>query len=162
MAKVNEVAHIEFIKDLLRNGEERKTILAKTSKKWQKLSVRSIDRLIRNAKDALRSEIEQIETKTQESINKEVESRKSKILTVIERMEILSAIAKGEIPLTKPMVVDKNIENVPVVPDWMDRRAAIAELNKMQGEYAPVKTETNLLSDGKRISFEVGFKKTDK
>lgn len=58
---------------------------------------------------------------------------------VEERKEVLSQIARGEIPLKKPMVCDGDIVEVPVVPDWMDRRNAIAELNKMDGSYAAIK-----------------------
>jgi len=47
-------------------------------------------------------------------------------------------------PLTKPMVVNGDLQLIPVVPDWMDRRNAIAELNKMEGDYAPTKiAQTN-------------------
>lgn len=141
MAKTSEVAHIEFIKDFLRKGEKRKTILANFSKKWQKVSVRVFDCRLKEAKGQLQVEIKQIESETSISVQKEIESRKSKILTVIERMEILSSIARGEIPLKKPMVCDGAIELIEVVPDWMDRKSAIAELNKMQGEYAPAKTD---------------------
>lgn len=141
MAKVGEVAQIEFIKDLLRKGLDRKTVLAKVVKKWQNLSTRVIDRRLNEAKKQLQAEIKQIEAGTQEGVQKEIEARKEKILTVVERMEILSSIARGEIPLTKPIVVDKSIELIKVVPDWMDRKSAIAELNKMQGEYAPAKID---------------------
>jgi len=58
-----------------------------------------------------------------------------------ERMQILTQIIRGEIPLNKPMVVDKQIVEISTVPDWSDRRAAIAELNKMDGSYAATKTD---------------------
>ena len=54
-----------------------------------------------------------------------------------ERMETLTMIARGKVPLKKPMVVDKEIVLIDVVPDYMDRKNAIAELNKMDGSYAP-------------------------
>ena len=73
-----------------------------------------------------------------------VKTQEMRIISVARRMEILSDIAEGKIPLTKPMVCDGVIEIVPVVPDWMDRKSAIAELNKMDGSYTPIKTETNL------------------
>ena len=141
MAKVAKVAQVEFIKDLLRKSNSRKNILSKFVKKWQGQSERTIDRMIKDATTQMQDEIKQIEVETSISIQKEIESRKSKILTVIERMEILTEIARGGIPLMKPMVCNGIIENVPVVPDWMDRKNAIAELNKMEGEYAPTKTE---------------------
>lgn len=61
------------------------------------------------------------------------------ILSVAQRKDILAKIALGKIPLTKPMVCDGEIKLVPVVPDWNDRKNAIAELNKMDGSYAPIK-----------------------
>ena len=70
------------------------------------------------------------------------------VATVAERMQILTQIARGEIPLYKPMVCDGVIENVPVVPDWMDRKNAIAELNKMDGSYAPTKATINVNKAG--------------
>ena len=69
------------------------------------------------------------------------EALKKAILTKHERMEILTQIAKGEIPLVKHIVCDGVIQEVEVVPAWADRKAAIAELNKMDGEYAPIKKD---------------------
>lgn len=59
----------------------------------------------------------------------------SGILSKIERQKILTQIALGEIPLTKYVVADGVIHDMPVVPSWNDRKAAIAELNKMDGAY---------------------------
>lgn len=66
------------------------------------------------------------------------------IMSVAERMGVLTQIARGEIPLKKPMVCDGIIQEVDVVPDWMDRKNAIAELNKMDGSYQPTKIEANV------------------
>lgn len=66
------------------------------------------------------------------------------VASVAERMHILTQIARGQIPLFKPMVCDGVIEQIEVVPDWMDRKNAITELNKMTGDYAPAKTEMNI------------------
>lgn len=78
-------------------------------------------------------------------INKEAEAlatvAASGILSKIERQKILTDIALGNIPLTKHIVCDGIIQEVEVVPSWGDRKAAIAELNKMDGDYAPTKTE---------------------
>jgi hypothetical protein len=150
MAKVSEVEQVEFVKDCMRKGLSRKIILSKFGKKWLNLSSKTVDRRICEATKQMQVEIKQIEQGTAESIAKEIESRKSKILTVIERMEILSSIGRGELPLTKPMVCDGVIELVPVVPDWMDRKSAIAELNKMEGDYAP--TKTDITSKGEAIN----------
>ena len=69
------------------------------------------------------------------------------IATATERMQILTKIMRGEIPLIKPMVVDKQLVDIEVVPDYSDRRAAIAELNKMAGDYAPAKQEIKLTGE---------------
>ena len=63
------------------------------------------------------------------------------ILNKFERQAILSSIARGEIPLQKPIVCDGVIQQIETVPSWADRRAAIAELNKMDGDYAPIKQD---------------------
>lgn len=63
------------------------------------------------------------------------------VMSRSERQEVLTRIARGEVPLKKAVVVDGEIEYIEVVPDWMDRKNAIAELNKMDGEYAPTRSE---------------------
>ena len=72
-----------------------------------------------------------------------------------EIQEILTQIAKGEIPLVKHIVCDGVIQEVDVVPAWADRRAAIAELNKMEGDYAPVKKD--ITSGGEPIKQITGI-----
>jgi len=67
------------------------------------------------------------------------------ILSNAGRMEILSKMARGEIKLTKYIVCDGEIQERDIVPDYSDRRAAIAELNKMDGSYAP---EKRIVTDG--------------
>jgi hypothetical protein len=69
------------------------------------------------------------------------ESLKKAILSKHERMEILTQIARGEIPLVKHIVADGMIQEREVVPSWKDRRDAVAELNKMEGDYAPIKKD---------------------
>jgi hypothetical protein len=69
---------------------------------------------------------------------------KSNIMAKEERMLILSQIARGEIPMTKHIVCDSVIQEREVAPNWIDRKAAIAELNKMDGDYAPIKSETKI------------------
>jgi len=134
-------AQIEFIKKCLRKGEKRAIILGKFGKKWTKVSTTTFGRRMDTAKSEVRAEQEAIKEGVKESIKKDIEDRKIEILNAIQRQEILSQIARGEIPLKKPMVVDKEIREIDVVPDWNDRKAAIAELNNMDGAYvnkAPV------------------------
>jgi len=67
----------------------------------------------------------------------------------IERQKVLTQILRGEIKLSKPMVVDKQVQFIECVPDYADRKAAIAELNKMGGDYSP--TKVDVTSNGKTM-----------
>lgn len=134
--------YITFITDHLKRGiVERNKVLSKFVKKWQ-VSDRTFDRNWKKALSAFTDYQKRLQKEKDEiSIEAEKEAFREGVLDKTERMQILSQIARGEIPLTKPMVVDKMIQEVDVVPDWMDRRNAIAELNKMDGSYAPAKFE---------------------
>lgn len=141
--KPAESAQIEFIKDKLRNGLARKDILQEFTEIY-KTSVKTFDSRLKIASEAIRAESAKITEASEAYISKEVEGRKLKLMSVAERMDVLSKIANGEIPLQKPMVCNGLIELVEVVPDWTDRKNAIAELNKMDGSYAPTKTDMNI------------------
>jgi hypothetical protein len=138
-------AHIEFIKSCLRKGEKRETILGKFGKKWETVSRTTFDRRLSSAVLEMGEELKAIEQRTEQSINKEVEARTGSILTAIERQEYLTQIIKGEIkiPNTKfffdsrlSAVIHQEVEEY---PDHAARIRAIAELNKMDGAYAPTK-----------------------
>jgi len=134
--------HILRLLDDMDFGIDRAQALSSFSERCQ-LNTRTFDRYWQEAKKryiaAAKIEHELMQIVKHEHLAKlEI----SKIMDKFERMEILTQIARGEIPLKKPMVVDGDIEEVEIVPAWMDRKAAIAELNKMDGEYAPVKKET--------------------
>ena len=66
------------------------------------------------------------------------------IMGKAERMELLTKMAKGELKIKTPFVIAGKIMEYPAEPTASDRRAAIAELNKMAGDYAPAKTETTI------------------
>lgn len=70
-----------------------------------------------------------------------VDERKKQIADINERKEILTKIIRGQMPLKKAFVTSKGIKYVNVVPDWMDRKNAIAELNKMDGSYEAEKLD---------------------
>lgn len=89
-------------------------------------------------------------TEAQQAIKKElaevdkqaaIESRKKVIMTAEERKEFLTKIVNGEIKIKKPFVISGKIMEYPAEPDHMDRLKALSELNKMGGDYAPLKTE---------------------
>lgn len=122
-------------------GIERAECLSKFVEKWQ-VSTRTFDRYWAEALsrfNALNLRVQNV--LEEEYINGKKEALKKAILTKHERMEILTQIAKGEIPLVKHIVCDGVIQEVEIVPAWADRKAAIAELNKMDGEYAPIKKD---------------------
>lgn len=141
MAKANEQAQIDFIADLLRKGHQRKDILGKFGKKWEKVSRTTFDRRLRDAEKQMQSELKQINERTEESIKKEVEARKTKILTALERQEILAKIALGELEIEQEVATNTGVKIVRLKPDFNERKGAIAELNKMDGSYAPAKSE---------------------
>jgi hypothetical protein len=66
---------------------------------------------------------------------------KKAILNKDARMEILTKIATGDITMVKEVATRDGTALLNVTPDFAERRAAIAELNKMDGEYAPQKKE---------------------
>lgn len=66
------------------------------------------------------------------------------IADAAERMQILTKILRGELTVEEEVVTQSGITTLTVNPSFADRRAAIAELNKMAGDYAPAKTETTL------------------
>lgn len=125
-------------------------ILAGFAAKWPNLSRRTIDRRITASRKSLAAQYDHIKHEADTLAAKEIDALKLEIMGVYERKSVLTQIARGQIPLSKPMVVDKEIRLVEFVPDWSDRRAAIAELNKMDGDYAPAKVaQTN--PDGSKI-----------
>lgn len=88
-----------------------------------------------------------------ERVGKVIEAAKDKlasdiaimnIMSKTERMEYLSKMARGEVKVKKPFVIAGKIMEYPADPDHAERRAAIAELNKMAGDYAATKTETTI------------------
>jgi hypothetical protein len=81
------------------------------------------------------------------------EALRRHVLTRLERQEILTAIAKGEILIEKPVVAEGMIQMIEVAPALADRKNAIAELNKMDGEYAPVKKDVTSNGETIRIDF---------
>jgi len=122
---------------------------------WQ-ISSRTFDRYWQEANKRFKGAAEEVKkAKTDFIIKEEKKAFKKAILNKHERMEILTQIAKGEIPLTKHIVCDGVIQEVDVVPAWADRKAAIAELNKMDGEYAPIKKD--ITSGGEPIKQITGI-----
>jgi hypothetical protein len=69
------------------------------------------------------------------------------IMTSAERMEFLTKMAKGEMKVKQPFVIGGKIMEYPSEPTFAERRAAIAELNKMDGSYAPTENKVTLMKE---------------
>lgn len=138
MAKPFESAQIEFIKDCIRKGEQRKDILQKFAKKY-KTSIKTFDNRLKAAQTSIRAELATISEQANISIANEVEARTMKILSSLERQAILTEIALGELEAEHLVVTKEGIKKVKVKPTHADIKSAVAELNKMAGDYAPAK-----------------------
>ena len=116
----------------------------------------TFDRYWAEASKRFKARLDAIEEATTKvAISMEIKALKKAILSKHERQEILTQRAKGEIPLIKHIVCDGVSQQVDVVPAWADRRAAIAELNKMEGDYAPIKKD--ITSGGETIKQITGI-----
>lgn len=141
MAKPNKQVQIDFIIACLRLGDERGKVLAKFVKKWQS-PTRTIDRLLKIAKEQHAVEQESIkEALLNTSTELAAESLKLNIMSANDRKVYLTKVLNGEIKIKKPFAIGGKIMEYPSEPDHADRLKALAELNKMEGEYAPTKTE---------------------
>jgi hypothetical protein len=163
MPKPNKQQIIDVIVKGIALGKERGVMLSTIVKKWQ-LSARTFDRYWKVANEQhstkqakLKNQLEEVERQAA------VDALKKEILSVEERKIILSKIATGTLRL-KRWWIGKDYEiSKDVVPDYMDRKNAIAELNKMEGSYAPSKvaatdTEGN---DVKRQIIVIGGKELE-
>ncbi len=150
---MHQKAHIEFILTGLRNGEQRKDILAKFVKQWPKLSVRTFDRRLKQAEQQLHQEQQRIRQQSEALVTQAINQRADKILSSIDRQVLLTKIALGELEVTSkeprydPM--QRKFVMVPMVqpPSISDRLRAMAELNKMSGDYKATQHEVQHQTD---------------
>ncbi len=141
--KPNEIAQIEFIKDCLRKGEQRKDILQKFTTIY-KVGVKTFDTRLKASKDALESELGAISEKSNKIVQEKVDEFKNQILTVLERKAYLTKIVTGEVEVPLPMQIRGEVITVPTKANVRERIVAIAELNKMEGDYAATKAEITI------------------
>ncbi len=78
---------------------------------------------------------------------KVAEIAQKNIMSKAERMELLTKMAKGELKIKTPFVIGGKIMEYPAEPTAADRRAAISELNKMAGDYAPAQLNTTVIDN---------------
>lgn len=153
MALSQHIQQIEFCKDLIKKEVQSIEIASILVNKWQTLSERTAHRRIKDAKAQIKEEQAQIRAKVIEGVAGEIEARKWQIMNAMERKHILTQIARGELEVTKSVPNGKTIDHIITTPDYNDRKAAIAELNKMDGDYAPIKQDFSgqLLTTGNLI-----------
>ena len=146
--KSNKAVIIDAIVKQIEKGKGFGTVLKLIGTKWN-LSRTTYSRYWKIANEN-HTEAQQLikDAKAALDMQSALNERKSQIADVLERKEILTQIARGQIRLRKAIPVNGELEYTEVVPDWMDRKNAIAELNKMEGDYAPTKVaQTNRAGD---------------
>ena len=144
--------HSEFIR-LIVNGETqsnayklsigKKGVSKQVSEVKGSQLAKKYANLIAEQRDNLKKVVEEAQK------DKVTEIAQMNILTSAQRMEILSNIAQGKLKVKKPFVIGGKVLEYPSEPDHTDIKNAIAELNKMQGDYAP--TKQDITTKGKEI-----------
>lgn len=74
------------------------------------------------------------------------------VMSKERRMELLTEIAEGKLTYEKEVPSKFGPQTIIARPDFAERRAAVAELNKMDGEYAPVRKD--ITSGGEKITID--------
>ena len=128
-------------------SKDRGKLLATIGKKWQ-LSQRTFDRYWKTAQEQHIIKQQAIKTIIAE-VDKEaaIDARKKAIMTAGERKEYLTKIILGEIEVPYTEVKYNAGAKVFETFEFMElashtaRINAIAELNKMEGDYAPTKVD---------------------
>lgn len=150
MAKVNPNKE-KIIGDILSEldfGIDRADCLDLIGKKWQ-TSTRTFDRYWQEAL----SRFSALNLRTQNAFDElrlegKKEALKKAILTKHERMELLTKLATGEIPTWREVITEAGIQKLEYY-SGAEAKAAIAEINKMDGEYAPIRKD--ITSGGEKI-----------
>ena len=128
--------YISFIDGELKSGiVKRETVLAKFVKKWQ-VSPRTFDRAWKIAQERHTEYLNKL-NKEKEALTTEAEKEavKSAVLTKSQRMEIASNIALGKA---------RKIGGEIIIPSDGDRLRALDYLAKVEGDYAPTKSQVDL------------------
>lgn len=144
MPKPSKQVIIDAIIKEIETGTERGKVVAKFCKKFQK-STRTIDTYWKIAnvqhtakQQAIKKELDEVDKQAA------IEARKKAIMTANERKELLTKLINGEIKAKRPFVIGGKIMEYPEEPTHRDRISAIAELNKMDGDYAPTKSDVTV------------------
>jgi len=142
--KADHLKQIEFIKSHLRNGLERKDIIQLFATTFNIKTPRTIDNRLKIAREAINDEIKAINERSGVIVADEANKRALKTLSVAERIDILAKIATGELTISKEIATNEGVISIQEEPSFNDRKGAIAELNKMAGDYAATKQEVEI------------------
>jgi hypothetical protein len=141
----NTLKHTEFIRlvasGLTQTNAYRQAVAKNGASK--KLCEQKGCRLAKRYALEIQQERERLQRVVQAAADSKVAKIESmRILSKAERMEYLSNIVRGEIKINEVFVINGVIKEHLVEPSISERRAAIAELNKMDGAYAPIETKS--------------------
>jgi len=146
--KPNESIQIEFIKDLLRKGLDRKDILPKFTEIYHK-SEKTFNTRLAIAKIAISDENKRNEDIRQELTEQSIREAVNEAIVSDEVLEgILCKIACGN------MEVEEIIKGVPVLRSISPSEitGAVAQLFKKRGSYSATKTEVAITDGLKSIT----------
>lgn len=146
MPKPDKQLQIDTIIKWIEQGNSFDTCLKLSATKWN-LTRPTFIRRWNIAKEQHTAKQQEIKARVAElDTAAAIEARKKAIMTADERKEYLTKLVNGEIKAKRPFVIGGKIMEYPEEPTHSDRIKAIAELNKMEGDYAPVKSEVNIPS----------------
>lgn len=141
--KASKQVIIDAIIKEIEQGKTYTKVMAVNGRKWQ-MPERTFNRYWKTAniqhttkQEAIKKELEEIDKQMA------IESRKKAILSADERKEYLTKIITAKIDLKKIGNMHAPIwekeDGTKEIIDVQDKLKALAELNKMEGDYAPTK-----------------------
>lgn len=160
MPKPSKQVIIDAIIKEIEQGKTYTKAMAVNGRKWQ-MPERTFNRYWKTAniqhttkQEAIKKELEEIDKQMA------IESRKKAILSADERKEYLTKIITAKIDLKKIGNMHAPIwekeDGTKEIIDVQDKLKALAELNKMEGDYAPTKVEQSgnmtININGKRVA----------
>lgn len=144
--------HSEFIR-LVANGESQVTAYKVTcGNKSVTSNVAKVkgSQLAKKYADLIAQERERIKKVVEAATDSKVaEIAQKRIMSAAERMDYLTAIIEGRVKVKRPFVIAGKIMEYPAEPDINERIKALAELNKMNGDYQP--HQIDIKSGGEKV-----------
>jgi hypothetical protein len=139
----NKKTYTDFIINELNKGNVKYNDVCSVFLRKFALSRQTFDKYWKIANEDYKQQREAINNaKLKESIAHEKEAVKSLVLDKVSRMKIAEEIAIGKA---------KKIEGIIMMPSPSDRLRALDYLSKIEGDYAPTKTETDLTTKGESL-----------